>query len=109
MTVEAAWMNISSEDFQRLVESMPHRVAVFRRAKGGPTRYEDVSHDVCHFSVDTKRERNSKSFFFREPHQEGTLSKGLRNHRRESVSSSLLDGKVYGVGLVNRPALDEGQ
>ncbi|GIY17376.1 hypothetical protein CDAR_1601 [Caerostris darwini] len=38
-SIETAWLNIPAEDFQRLVESMPRRVAALRRAKGGPTRY----------------------------------------------------------------------
>ncbi|KFM68178.1 Transposable element Tcb2 transposase, partial [Stegodyphus mimosarum] len=39
MSIEAAWLNIPAGDFQRLVESMPRRIAALRRAKGGPTKY----------------------------------------------------------------------
>lgn len=38
-SIQTAWLNIPAVDFQRLVESMPRRVAALRRAKGGPTRY----------------------------------------------------------------------
>ncbi|GFW76633.1 transposable element Tcb2 transposase [Trichonephila clavipes] len=33
------WQVISMERFQKLVESMPHRVAAVIKARGGPTRY----------------------------------------------------------------------
>ncbi|KFM63795.1 Transposable element Tcb1 transposase, partial [Stegodyphus mimosarum] len=38
-SIEGAWLNIPAGDFQRLVESMPRRVAALRRAKRGPTKY----------------------------------------------------------------------
>jgi hypothetical protein len=37
--IQTAWLNISPEVFRPLVESMPCRVAAFRRTRGGPTRY----------------------------------------------------------------------
>ncbi len=33
------WTKISEECFQQLVESMPRRIKVILKAKGGPTRY----------------------------------------------------------------------
>jgi len=33
------WANISKECFQHLVESMPHRIKVILKAKGGQTQY----------------------------------------------------------------------
>ncbi len=33
------WTKISEESFQHLVESMPRRIKVVLKAKGGPTRY----------------------------------------------------------------------
>ncbi len=33
------WTKISEECFQNLVESMPRRIKVVLKAKGGPTRY----------------------------------------------------------------------
>ncbi len=33
------WTKISDECFQHLVESMPQRIKVVLKAKGGPTRY----------------------------------------------------------------------
>ena len=38
-STQDTWLTIYAGDFQRLVESMPRRVAALRRARRGPTRY----------------------------------------------------------------------
>jgi len=37
--IQSIWANISKECFQHLVESMPHRIKVILKAKGGQTQY----------------------------------------------------------------------